>query len=506
MRLFTLIILFIAGGSPAVQAQENELPFFKQVTHPFMPSITSEYFFFSEDGLLWFSTAQGLTSFDGSELTYYSTVQQANSFGLSRISAIAEDKSHNFYITGLAGLFYYDRKIKLFSSLPYTFSDNHKQPSIYFGALYCDSNGLLYAGSINKGLFVYNPGTKELKHYNLNAAKPDSWDDRRLNTVVSFAAHATDSTKLWVGSFHGIFLFDKIKKIFKQHFEVINPGHYNFLTASGLGNSGLSLTDIHYDIQKMDVADDSTIWFNCWTAGFGKYNTRTGKVKLFLHGARLQTAQRYIGYIIPKFARLSTGKYLLGIYDDKTAIFDTKNETATYFNVTNNPYSEEQTRFVTNDRQGNVWLLQRSFLYVAVPEYLRLQSVTVLNDKINSFEKPQIRGIYFDTVSRFYYATFFHSDKGVYLFDSNFHQSAIIPTPMINNYFTYNSTINHKITKDGSSRFWTAGWENYVLLPGKKRFEPVEKIFSALAWIKGKGEWMDIITSRDGNILLKNNN
>lgn len=60
--IFLLATLFL-------KAQENydgdKLPVSKQVTHPFMIPITSEYFFFSEDGLTWFSTAQGLTSFDG---------------------------------------------------------------------------------------------------------------------------------------------------------------------------------------------------------------------------------------------------------------------------------------------------------------------------------------------------------------------------------------------------------------------------------------------------------
>ncbi len=462
-----ILISVFCSAQPKQNTMQDVIPVFKQVTHPFMPSITSAYFFFSDDGLVWFSTAQGLTSFDGSEVVYYSTLQQANTFFLNNILSIAEDKSHNFYIGTRVSLVYYNRKTKIFTALPYTFSDNHKRPNLAFDALYCDSNGLVYAGSGSQGLFIYDPGKKQFNHYNLDAAKPDSWEDRRLNTVCSFVAHATDSTKLWVGTFHGIYLFDKIKKTLSQHFEVINPGHY--LIGSALPE--------HYDIQKMDMADDSTIWFNSWTGGFGHYNTITGKVKLFLHGARLQTPKLYIGYIIPKFAKLSPGKYLLGIFDGKTAIFDTQTETAVYFNITNNPYPEEQTRFVTNDRQGNVWLLQRGFLYVAIPEYLRLQSVSILNNKTDSIQRPQIRGIYFDIVTRSYYASFFHSDKGVYLFDSNFHQSAIIPTPLISNYFTYYSTINTKITKDGSGRFWTAGMENYVLLRERKNLSLL-KFFS----------------------------
>lgn len=461
-----------------------------------MPAITWEYFYFTEDGLTWFSTARGLTSFDGSEVVYYSTLEQAVALGLTRISAVAEDKQHNLYIAGGFGLVYYDRKSKSFTPLPYIYSDTRKQPNIRFLALYLDNDGTLYAGSGSKGLFVYNPARKKFSHYNLDVTKPDSWEQGALNTVSCFATHATDNNKLWVGTFNGIYLLDKKTRTFSHRFELLNPRPFEYRESEVLEP---------FDVHKMDVADDSTLWFNSWTRGFGKYDTRTGKARLFLHHAKLKTAKRYIGYIMPRFARLTPGKYLLGIYDGKSAVFDTRTESVTYFNVSGRPYAEEQTRFVTNDGQGKVWLLQRGFIYAAVPDSLRLQRVSIEN-KGRGIYNPEIKGLYFDTATRLYYAAFYHSGAGVHVFDSNFHSLAVLPTPLITNYFAYNTAINSKITKDGSGRLWTAGWANYVLLSGKKSFEPVEKVFPALAWLKNKGECIDITTDHDGNILLKNDN
>ena len=501
MRYSVIAILLLATLS--LKAQENyrgnKLPVFKQVTHPFMPPITSAYFFFSEDGLLWFSTARGLTSFDGSEVTYHTSLQQANSLQLSRIFAMAEDKSHNFYLGTPSGLCYYDRRSASLTNLPYIYSDNYKQPNISFVALYCDNAGLVYAGSGNNGLFVYDTRQKKMDHYNLDATKPDSWESRRLNTVSSFAKHSTDSNKLWIGTFHGIYLFDKKKKTFEQRFEVINPANY-------LPNPEFPVpVPRHYDIQKMEVENDSIIWFNCWTAGFGKYNTHTGKVKLFLHDARVKTRERYIGYIIPKFARLSPDKFLLGIYDDKTAIFDTRTEKATYFTITKNDFSnDEQTRYVTNDRKGNVWLLQRGFLYVAVPEFLRLQSVIIPNLTKVSFSKPIIRGIYFDSVSRLFYGAFL-SSAGVHVYDSNFNQASVISTPIVNNYYNYNASLDVEIAKDGSGRFWTIGWENHIMKHGEAKFGKLGEKLPSLSWLGTKGEFDGIDVTRDGNILLKKN-
>ena len=491
-----IVFIFILALIPfaSLFSQQSILPVFKQITHPFMPSITSEYFFFSEDGLLWFSTAQGLTSFDGSEVTYYSSLQQANSFALNKIWAIAEDKNHNFYIGTGIGLFYYDRKARSFIGLPYTFRDNNQTPNIGFVSLYCNTDGLVYGGTGSNGFFIYDPFHKKMDHYNLDASKPDSWLDLRLNTIRSFSAHATDSNKLWIGSYHGIYLFDKKKKTFEQRFEITNPRRY-FL--SDTGN-----IPVHYDIQKMDVANDSIIWFNSWTAGFGKYNTNTGKVKLFLQDTRLKTPERSIGFIIPKFARLSPGKYLIGIYDYKTALFDSQTEDVKYFTVTNNNDNEEQTRFVANDRQGNIWLLQRGLLYIAVPDHTQLQTVKIpSHDTIGS---PQLRGIYFDKKSNLFYGSFFHG-LGVHVFDTNFHLVKIIPVPIINNFYTYNTGIANKITKDSSGRLWTAGVENYVLSPGGKQFLPVEKKFSSLSWMKTKAEFRDVVTTKDGDLLYKNN-
>jgi anti-sigma regulatory factor (Ser/Thr protein kinase) len=489
-----IVLSFIVALIPLaiLYSQQEDLPVFKQVTHPFMPPITSAYFFFSEDGLIWFSTARGLTSFDGSEVTYYTSLQQTNSFQLSRIFAMTEDKSHNFYLGTPTGLCYYNRKARSLTNIPYTFSDNHKQSNIGFDALYCDNEGIIYAGSALNGLFVYDPFHKKLDHLNLNASKPDSWSSRRLNTVSSFAMHSTDNNKLWVGTFHGIYLFDKKKKTFEQRFEVINPGHY--LPA------GAALE--HYDIQKMEAENDSIIWFNCWNYGFGKYNTHTGKVKLFLHDARVKTPERYIGYIIPKFARLSPGKYLIGIYDYKTALFDSQTEEVKYFTVTKNNYSQEQTSYATNDREGNVWLLQRGLLYISVPDHIQLQTVKIPTH--DTISLPQLRGVYFDKKTNLFYGSFLYG-SGVYVFDTNFHLVKIIPVPVINNYYTYYTGIANNITKDGSDRYWTVGPENYTLPPGGKQFLPVEKTFPSLSWMKTKGEFTDVITTKDGGLLYKKN-
>jgi hypothetical protein len=111
---FIEILLWSNPGfcQPVKAENTNHFPVFKAVSHPFMPTITSEYFYFSTDGLMWFSTAQGLSSFDGSEVVQYSSQQEAYTLGLNRIRAIAEDRDHNLYIGGDNRFLYFNRKNK----------------------------------------------------------------------------------------------------------------------------------------------------------------------------------------------------------------------------------------------------------------------------------------------------------------------------------------------------------------------------------------------------------
>ena len=468
---------------------------FKKITHPFMPPITSDYFFFSADGLMWFSTAQGLTSFDGSDIVYHSSLQQSNGLGLNKITAMAEDHLQNLYVAGLGGLYYFNRKTKLFSPIITSFSGSHQNPAIQFPALFVDNGGKLFAGSIHHGLFIYDPTNKQTAHYNTDPSKPDAWEDGRLNTVISLAAHYSDSNLLWIGTGHGICLFDKKQNRFSQNFEIISDIRHKY---------NPHFNDKRFiDVCRMDVANDSIIWFNSWAGGFAKYNTQTGKATIvFGRDALYKAKDLYYGYIIPRFIRLSEGKYLLGIFSGRTAIFDTRTNEAVYFNVTQNDYSEEETRYINKDGKGNIWLLQRGFLYAAVPADRRLKTIKVPHLTSLDFARPKIRGVYFDTAGKLFYCTFL-SSSGVHVYDTKLIPQKVIPTSVIYNFYNFGSSNDNKVAKDGSGRFWTTGWKNHVLLPGEKKFSLIENKLPSLKWMGLQDQFNDIVATRNGNILVR---
>lgn len=493
---FTIsVILYFLVLTCHAQNSQDELPVFKRVTNAFMPSITSEYFFFSNDGLIWFSTAKGLASFDGSELLYHCNLKQSTLYGLTRIGAMLEDQQHNFYLTTPMGLFYYNRRNETFSKLEYQLKNSTDKSAILFTTLFKDTKGQIYIGSIFSGLFIYDPEKKHFEHINLDNSTTDIKGDRMLNTIFCFATVTSDPDQLWVGTFHGIYSFNKEKKQFSQHFEIVTG-------PENIYSSIFKESRQNIDVQRMDVENDSTIWFNSWTTGFANYNTRTGKAKIvFGWKNKFQTGGAFDAYIIPKFVKQSTGKYLLGIFNGKTAFYDTKTNTASFFNVSEKNYDHEQTRYTDKDRDGNIWILQRGILYVSLPPTLRLQHIESI---VNKSQQPELRGIYFDTTKKLIYGAYLFS-TGINVYDSNFHLKNILTTLPIKNYYNNGSGIDNNITKDGSGRYWTAGWIVQVLLPGEKKFEAAYKLFPQLKWLANSGEFDDAVTTRDGNILLKKN-
>lgn len=491
--IFLMISLLLYAQD---KTEEIRLPVFRQVTHPFMPPISSSCFFFSQDGLLWFSTAKGLTSFDGSEIVHYGNRQQLNQFGLAQIRSIAEDAKHNFYIGTATGFYYYNRSSAEYTPLYYTYLDSPQQVSPAVFTVFLDKKtGLVYGGCGNAGLFVYEPSTQTMRHYNLDSTKPDSWQDRRYNTIVSFAEHATDSNKLWMGTYHGIYLFDKKQRKFYQNFEITTNITHKYNPA---------FADKQFiDVSFMDVVNDSVIWFNSWTGGLAKYNTQTGKASIvFGRDAVFKAKDVYYGHYISGFVKLKPDTYLVGIFNGRSAVFDTRKNKPVYFNATSNNHIEDEIRYIRKDGQGNIWLLQRGMLYISVPEKLRLQRVLVSNRSSLGLNKPKIRGLYFDQETRLLYAAFLGS-TGVHVYDNNFRLQKLIPTSLINNYYNYGSTVDTKITKDGSGRFWTTGWKMHVLKPGAKKFERIETIFPALARFGQPDKFVDIVATRSGDILIK---
>ena len=160
-----MVVLVALKHSGVLLAQGQEVPVFKQISHPFMPAITSEYFYFSKDGLIWFSTTKGLTSFDGSEIVYYSTAEQAEQFRLSNITTMTEDDNDNLYMGTESQVLTYNRASRNFTLLPLVYPEGINDLNIRVRSLYLDNSRSLYIGFSSIGMEVYDLQTKKIEQF-----------------------------------------------------------------------------------------------------------------------------------------------------------------------------------------------------------------------------------------------------------------------------------------------------------------------------------------------------
>jgi hypothetical protein len=67
-RFRSYFLLFFLSTVQALFAQtaiKEQHPLFRKIAYPFLPALTFSKIFFTADGLLWYSSIQGLVSFDG---------------------------------------------------------------------------------------------------------------------------------------------------------------------------------------------------------------------------------------------------------------------------------------------------------------------------------------------------------------------------------------------------------------------------------------------------------
>jgi hypothetical protein len=198
-----LAILFLTPFS--LQAQEaggkasniSDLAF-RQVSYPFLPSITSDYFYFSSDGLMWFSSPEGLTSFDGTSVLFHNTKAEANELELNGVNVMIEDENKNLYIGTRTRVIYFDRLKKKVSAIHLGVNKSGKPENFLAGSFYYDQKRkLLYIGTNSRGLLIYETETSRFSHINLKPSQPNDWDNRTENTVRSIAPHFSDESLLW---------------------------------------------------------------------------------------------------------------------------------------------------------------------------------------------------------------------------------------------------------------------------------------------------------------------
>lgn len=218
----------------------------------------------TRDGTLWVGTFHSLERFDlGTQTFSHYQIETSNASVLS-IYSIYEDSHHTLWIGTSRGLYTFDRIKETFTlfTLPENQSTLFKEDRIM--AIAQDSNGNLWMGTFDNGLFKLNSQFNAVTHYkNL----PDTLTSLSNNSVM--VIHQDTNGVIWVGTAGGGL----------NRYNIESDTFTRFTEKNGLPN------DVIYGILE---DEDENLWLST-NFGLSRFNIATQKFRNYTANDGLQS-------------------------------------------------------------------------------------------------------------------------------------------------------------------------------------------------------------------------
>jgi len=493
MRLTIFTISLILTVSINAQQRESIDFKYKKLNIPLVTSldIGNQFFFFSSDNLLWFSTNQGLTSFDGIELqTYYPDTSERIKYGLSNIRTMAEDKNKNLWIAvqtpdSYTSLLYFDRKTKSIKKID---SANGKAvlSTRLIKEMLIDTKGLLWMSTNEKGFYIYNTSDSSRPEEKYNWAKG-----------IYMTPHVKEPDKMWLCTNDGIYLFSLKAKQAELMYSFSKNDKFHQRTLM--------------NVLFIDGATDSTLCIGTEFYGMVVYNIKRNTLTTFPPYTTLKkgtppypTVQDgYLYLSLFSVAKKSDGEYYVYYPDSLPLIFNCS--TQKYTQLNNPDLNKEIKKGLPKllvDKQDNLWIGESKYLYVVSGEFNLFHSKE--SPHVNPITKMNaLYALIWDQEMKNYYATFLAHQK-VYRFDSNFQLVKEITTsfPRGSGYI--------RLAQDADKNIWALQPGNTnskipsstsICKNGSDRFDPVERIYPQLSSLNEMTE----MTTDGKDILIFSN-
>ncbi len=109
--------------------------------------------------------------------------------------ALMEDRRNKLWVATFAGLDIFDPKKEIFTHVPYGTKQTNATRTKQIRALYEDSRGLIWVGSENQGVEVYNPETQTFSHLGLSEG---------LLTFKVASIIEDDDNNIWLAASNGL--------------------------------------------------------------------------------------------------------------------------------------------------------------------------------------------------------------------------------------------------------------------------------------------------------------
>jgi ligand-binding sensor domain-containing protein/signal transduction histidine kinase len=284
------------------------------------------------DGFLWFGTIDGLNRYDGYNFTIYRHHDyENNSLPVNWISSLLIDRSGELWVcTFGGGICRFDKHNGSFYKFQHDQKNTNSIPSNNIFTAIQDINGIFWMGS-DSGLIKYDPVSFRFTNYKISN-KPGFFNPSNFVKTI----YEDSLNNLWVGTFFGLYLFNREKETF-------NP--VNLHNIDRAGNMICAITE----------EKSGTFWISSY-GGFYYYNTITGKIKLYknIAGNNNSLSNNSVQAILTENNFLWIATYGGGLEK-----FDIKNEK--FIHLLNSPtdpfsLSNNNIKSLFIDKSGILWI------------------------------------------------------------------------------------------------------------------------------------------------------
>ena len=465
------LVIFILFPVLFSDLQSQSLKF-KAINPSMLGDASLVNIFLSESGKIWFSSARGLTSFDGSRTTFYNKASDIPVLGNALISTIAEDSRNNFWIgTHHKGINYFESKTGRFTKTYLLLKGDSTEGRIDVQDIFIESDTSIWVATTALGFFIYNPVKKQYRHFNLDHSKPDAWRNVPRNTPQSFARDPADKNKIWIGAYDGIYSChisgDHLKKEF-----VIPTGK----------KEAENKPESFCRIQKIHLPGNDTIWFSTWRKGMGYCDLKTGDSRLFPNNQH-ETNPLAKGLTIVSFCPKSKYEYYVACRNYLPAVFNTLTRQYHFIFDDELNKTSSSTYSILTGKNNSLWICKGGALYFHTPVHQLFKNIDVSHQAMPPVSPNLMREVLWDEHEKKYYVSLDLS-SGVYVLDTLLRITEILPVPLLPGSVPYPEASVWKTLKDGSNRLWSFGNIVSVLPDGSKRFEPAAGIYPHIPILK----------------------
>ncbi|MCE7991298.1 MAG: response regulator [Roseivirga sp.] len=380
----------------------------------------------AKDGALWVGTFEGLHRYDRDKQSFIHF-----SLGLEtlKINEIIGDGKDGLWVASAAGLVRLNISTQVYENIDL----GEKAGQLH--RLLRAKDGLLWIGTLDNGIFRYNPESGEFRHFDGNGAEYPIWD-----------LYEDDSSVIWAASNGGgLKFYDAENDVFKR------------------------LETPHFSNDKvLSVYEDRLGYLWVGTEGGGLIKLTPDRKRVYRYNHRSQDLNSLSSTDVRSIFQDKSGMLWFGTWGGGVNLMNPDQARFTNYTPgtpeTRHALSNEFVQSVIEDRSGNIWVGTKKGLNRVDAGTQLVEQYFHGPDKVNSLSNDYIKSLYQDSRGDLWIGT----QNGLNLFD-----------PVSNSFqriFQTGSSdgISHNdhtfFFEDSQSNLWIGTWNglNKYDLPAEK--------------------------------------